>query len=629
MSTTSGISASSRGGEASVIALNDADSTLSQTPLMDSCNVSEDAGDKDVSGSSHNSPHVTLAETGNALGTTPVVPNAWNKRPFSSVIKPQVIPNRTSSPSFTVSEIRRQHSTFVIRRAPPDMSPQKAIQTIAEQMRIPPGALFESVLRDPQDRRRLYLVFKSPQIKDEVAAKGFRLGNVVIKPTDGALHGYIPFPPFFIDHQSLVIALSRHGQVTSHKFVTTSDGIRVAGFQFQLKLKPNASPPREIRYGGRSMAIRYADDIRKCDFCHNYGHTIRFCHKRATAESERQLRASLRADAPVMTQAENTEKTTAEAEKENKLKKLWWSAQDQLVADEETTIDELLMHTYCQMTSLSGISKKLSDTTDAEALADIIKTVADDIEEQWRKEWVEIRRRFHQNRVDDHATFLAKGMPPTTPAHPLAMITVPAAPPEADYTKLVKNEDRIKEYCQKFGFEAELTKKVNDLLEEIADDEDEDMESEIDEDEERRLQTENASKSNSPQVVTPPASVEETFPPSDWSYYRNLLPKSYSKIDCEYAFKVEAKTSLHRIKHSIWLAIAKICGKPGYDHINPVSIMPVDCGNFSYIIYVPDLPLAEQVRTHLLDPVIKTKLQISKIGSAKQNKSFRSSAQPT
>ena len=224
--------------------IGNSDSTTTSTPMV--IDTALDAVGRGAGGIS--SPSIMASGVSTpAIAPGPVTtgPKAnGGPRSFASVVSPPSHPappsHKSSTPHLTASEIQRQHATYIIRRAPPDMTPQGAIQTISAQMGAKPAALFESVLRDPQDRRRMYLVFKSPSIKEQVAARGFRLGSVVIKPTDGALSGYIPFPPYFADLSSIVIQLSRHGQVTHHKFVTTSDGIRVAGVQFKLKLTANA-----------------------------------------------------------------------------------------------------------------------------------------------------------------------------------------------------------------------------------------------------------------------------------------------------------------------------------------------------------------------------------------------------
>ena len=178
----------SRGGD-SVALLGNAVTTDPNAPLVSTSVTGDDLGIGACGDVHAESPSI-------ARGAAPAAPTAWTgKQSFAHVVSPHVRSSTspTSSPSLTASEIQRQQSTFIVRRAPPDMSPQGAVKTIADQMRLPPGALFESALRDPQDRRRLYLVFKSPTLKQSVASKGFKLGNVTIKPSDGALRGYIPF----------------------------------------------------------------------------------------------------------------------------------------------------------------------------------------------------------------------------------------------------------------------------------------------------------------------------------------------------------------------------------------------------------------------------------------------------
>ena len=662
---------SSRGDGHSVNA-SDTNSAVSQTPSVDKSRPKDAWSTDAASGfTSHvTSSHVIGETTGIAQRATPVSPNAWVK-------PPQVIPNRTSSSTsssttLTASDIRRQHSTYIIRRAPPDITPQVAIQSIAHQMCLPPGALFESVLRDPHDRRRLYLVFKSPQIRDEIAAKGFRLGNVTIKPTDGALHGYIPFPPYFVDHTPLILILSKFGQITTHNFVTTSDGIRVAGFQFQMKLKPNVAPPREIVYGGCTMAIRYADDIRKCGFCHSFGHTIRYCRKRIAADEERKLKASLQTDAPVTTS------DPASAEKSTKLAKHWQAAQTQLIAEESKIIEELLFHQYCKVTALNDATEELKTKRSAEKpgrvdmsseIAEIKSTILQSITEEWQKEWRDIRQRYHQLRTDDHATFRRNGLSDEHSAHPLGMeeILEPQAFP--NFSTVATDDTKITNYIRDYGFAHEMMKKLQDRFGEVTDDDEEMLsESEDDEPESANVSTKVSRKSSvvsgvsnisekilseeeideilsGSKYIRPPklnlpdndetskTITNETttqrsdteFPKEEYDRFRSMLPKTYSKSNCKNAIRLEADTTVHHIKHLIWNYFHRLSKKPNYEHLNPVSIIPVDCGEGTYAIYVPDEMIGDQLRLHLSLRETKKELRTTKVGSVKANKSYRQS----
>ena len=192
---------------------------------------------------------------------------------------------RRHSPAVNRSESLRHARTFIVRRGPPSMSCTDVIKTVSDQFRMPPSALFERVLRDPKDRRRFYLTFVSFTLKCMVEETGFKLGTVVIKPTDGTVHGYVPFPPYYIDIATLNSLISQSGQLVSSSFVCTADGIRIAGYQFQLKPRQDAMPPRELVYGDCTMAVRYADDRRQCSFCGGYGHTLKYCRKNSTFTS--------------------------------------------------------------------------------------------------------------------------------------------------------------------------------------------------------------------------------------------------------------------------------------------------------------------------------------------------------
>ena len=378
------------------------------------------------------------------------------------------------------------------------MTPQTAIKLVAQQMGVPATHLFESVLRDPQDRRRLYLTFKSLKVKQKVVETGFKLGNVTIKPSDGSLSGYIPFPPFYVDSNSLVTALSRHGQVIESTFICTSDGIRVAGFRFRLKLHHNAVAPREFRYGDTLMQIRYDDDLRTCTFCGNSGHTVRFCRKRVAAGSgpthdspttqdpSRAVPATVDAAPDSCDDATGADKTAPSSATSPALRdpaaadssasvhslppaltvveRLWHRASDALERDEDITLHELLFHLYCRLTALNDTleecitnfrRKGIPESTIAFA-RDVAREIATAHTEEWQKEWLDTRIRFFENRVADHAALVEKGLPPAYRIHPAGRDGIPVVPDAPDFTSVQNVDDaRVLDYISRLGFIAE------------------------------------------------------------------------------------------------------------------------------------------------------------------------------
>ena len=440
------------------------------------------------------SPHTPIMSTDAAAlsrpsGPSTEAPSPWSgAKSFADAVAPRVNPShvQTSTPRMSQSEVHRTQRTFIVRRAPPDFTPQHVIRTLADQFAVPATHLFESVLRDPHDRRRLYLTFKSHKVKQQVLEKGFSLGDIVIKPSDGSISGYIPFPPFYIDTSTIVTALSKHGHVISHSFVSTSDGIRIAGFKFALKLFQNAVAPREIRYGDALMAVRYDDDLRRCAYCNAYGHTIRFCRKRLAAAagksnenqnvpdtSDVAMDTEDSADGVPVAAPPAAAKTDGTAPA--RLAALWRTAQDALCREEEVQIKELLFHHYCRSTTLHDVAEEyiadhFDEVEDEDAVRDlreIVSRIEREIVADWRREWSAIRERSHTLREEDHAAFRSRGLPPETPVHPpgYEALKPPRCP---DYTSCYATPaEDVFSYVSNFGFDSEYRKLVSDAVDEL------------------------------------------------------------------------------------------------------------------------------------------------------------------
>ena len=648
MSNLPGTPGTSRGGGADV---SDVYSGDPRAPP-----VSETA-EEDVFGVIASGDSFVAESPGIAPVAAPAVTNAWTgKRSFSHVVspKPPVHTSSSSSSHITASEIQRQQSTFIVRRAPPDMSPQGAIKTIAAQMRLPPGALFESALRDPHDRRRLYLVFKTPTLRQEVAAKGFKLGNVTIQPSDGALKGYIPFPPYFVDTSSLIVQLSKHGHVTSSKFITTSDGIRVAGFQFELKLKPSAVPPREIKYGGCSMAVRYSDDLRHCGFCHNYGHTVRFCHKRAAAEEERNLRVAHKSDSakategalPAPADPSTGDDPPGEPDELEKLKSLWSTALSHTINEEVTAIEELNTHYYCRLACVSdrAVELRMDENCPSASSVDVVEAILSKrVMKEWREEWSEIRTRYRDIREADHTTFVDKGMPPN-----LATDLRTLLPPPAKFPDITISSEQQLEYIEKFGLISEINIAMVDLFQEqdvdMKSDEEEDTDTDDDDDDtddEDPLQRpmaigtaqpahdDNISVNSSDNAATVIATAlapklpldYKPIPADEHSRFREQLAPDYDKFHCEHAFRVISKKSKFSLTNVVYNFANQIRQQPNFSSINPASVIVLPFEANLYLIYVRELELANALRQHL--DRNRNTLLISKVGQPKINKKFR------
>ena len=163
---------------------------------------------------------------------------------------------------------RRSRRT-VIRRTEYGFTGRDIIQNMTKQTRIPADRLFESVFHDPRDNRRSYQTCALMTVKRNVMGGGFYFGGIHIKPTDDAVEGYIPYPPFYCDKSTIDGRLAQYGDVTDGGFVRTSTGVRISqatGFD------------RTIIYN--TMDIRRSDDIRYCTYCKRYRHSTGRCRTR-------------------------------------------------------------------------------------------------------------------------------------------------------------------------------------------------------------------------------------------------------------------------------------------------------------------------------------------------------------
>ena len=415
------------------------------------------------------------------------------------------------------SEVHRTQRTFIVRRAPPDMTPISVIKTLAEQFSVPATSLFESVLRDPQDRRRLYLTFRSLKQKHRVEEKGFRLGNVTIKPSDGTLSGYIPFPPYYVDTQTLLTALSSHGQVTQHSFVSTSDGIRIAGFKFNLKLHQNSTAPREIRYGDVSMSIRYDDDLKQCSFCGNFGHLVKYCKKRKSAPAKTANEPSTSPVVEIPAGGLNSESMEIEEndpeldehqkhagvpghdvhnkspEKElppagptgktveelAELKRAWWTRRDALITEEEETVKQLDKHIFCRRTALADVHQEIRSHYRRQMNCRLdqrlrrCRTTTDNhLCGDWKSEYEDLRQKYFDYRIAEHQLFVTEGMPEDTPIHPAGYEPLLTAPEdlgklEAHHPTLSTEE--VATYIAEMSLTTDFRHDLVQMIEESAD----------------------------------------------------------------------------------------------------------------------------------------------------------------
>ena len=145
--------------------------------------------------------------------------------------------------------------------------------------------LFEKVLVDPKDSRRFYLTYRTDKLKQYATGKGFYVKHLHIKPTDNTTHGYIPFPPYYIDESTLQDLLKPYGTLVT---VKTRLNTRIAGYKFSIRLHKDKSPPTSVVCNACQMDIKYDDNQRQCKYCGRYGHLIGKCRTKAADDLRNQ-----------------------------------------------------------------------------------------------------------------------------------------------------------------------------------------------------------------------------------------------------------------------------------------------------------------------------------------------------
>jgi hypothetical protein len=248
---------------------------------------------------------------------------------------------RSSTP-LRPTETDRLNRTQIIRRTNYGMTGKDIIRTMTAQMGMSAGRLFESVLRDPRDNRRYYLTYRTFDIKRHVSGRGFTLGSVVIRPTDDTTEGYIPYPPYYIDKQSLDTLLTEYGDVVRSAFTTTDDGVRVAGYSFAIRLKRTKTLPDVITYNDCEMTIRLKDDLRTCTYCKRTGHTTGLCRQRKADDVIFQKkRKDAREDQQTLYNADITSINIEEVDALEELDAQYATEMDRLAGIHRNAVDEM------------------------------------------------------------------------------------------------------------------------------------------------------------------------------------------------------------------------------------------------------------------------------------------------
>ena len=294
---------------------------------------------------------------------------AATSSPLNST-SPHGSPSPPKSSSFKPTETTRLNRTQVLRRLPYNTSTTQIIANMTGQLGHTEDQLFERVLRDPRDPRRFYVTYKTEFMKRYATRKGFHIGHIHIKPTDGTTTGYIPFPPYYIDEKTLQELLAPYGRLVMGDFVKTKLNTRIAGYKFSIELHKEVVPPTTIEYNGYVMDIKYDDDLRKCKYCGRYGHLIGKCRTKANDDNINQQRRAESRDSK-------------------------WT-NDHKAIDEQETRDrkELYRHYEAELTALADVHQATLITIEGAADASIQK---DNLDRAFIAEQDELQQHYEES----------------------------------------------------------------------------------------------------------------------------------------------------------------------------------------------------------------------------------------
>ena len=219
------------------------------------------------------------------------VTKARHHPPSASQSSTQPTSLATTPSPMKPTETIRHHRTQILRRLPYNTTTKQIIDDVTRQLGYTEDALFERVPRDPKDSRRFYLTYRTDDLRQYTTRKGFYIKHLHIKPTDGSTNGYIPFPSYYIDEETLRELLQSYGTIVTGG---TKLHTRIAGYKFSIEFHKETSPPTSIMYNGCTMEIKYDDDLRQCKYCGRYGHLIGKCRTKAADDLIHKQREKLK-----------------------------------------------------------------------------------------------------------------------------------------------------------------------------------------------------------------------------------------------------------------------------------------------------------------------------------------------
>ena len=225
-------------------------------------------------------------------GTTTKKPPPNNTPQATRAMKKPTRLPLTTTTLHRFNDIERR--TQVLRKLPHDTTTSSIIADL-QKFKPDIGSVIEAVIREPLDRRRFYIRYRSVEMKRSHARSGFKIGDITIPPERADITGFISNLPHYMSLDDITSILAQYGDVVSAAFKTFEDtDIRCGGLKFELNLHANKKLPRAFVIMDDTFTIETPDDLQRCSFCDNYGHIHRFCRKKresmekAAAEAENQ-----------------------------------------------------------------------------------------------------------------------------------------------------------------------------------------------------------------------------------------------------------------------------------------------------------------------------------------------------
>ena len=270
-------------------------------PTIQSCQITDqppnynEAFPQFLSKSAHNPGTAQAISSDNGSPPLPLFTDMVNAQPTQQRNNNTSNNEQTATNQMTAKQINKTHRTQII-----NMPPGMTIKDIIMQLNTNfnnnnPDAtkILNSVIRDEQDRNRIYITYTDTRTQDMIRGKGFTINNnrgrnLVVPAEDSRIKACIPFVPHWMDVDDVASSLAHVGVVSDGKFASVN-GVRVGGYQFAIQLHNETTLPERIQLGQTTHKITRDDAPKHCVYCKRVGHAVRTCQDRMRRDNERRV----------------------------------------------------------------------------------------------------------------------------------------------------------------------------------------------------------------------------------------------------------------------------------------------------------------------------------------------------